>query len=1673
MEHFENVFDHWSQYRVIYCRRCRFCPVPDQVFSHLKQYHSHLSLAVRKEIVSIVDGLPDLARQLKEVRYPVPTDQCIPQLEVFDNGSQCLGIKEDGQCCGQVLRTTWSMQKHCADKHGWTNEQKRGGDVRTKHTQAPNRMWVEGQRCQTFFHFKPWSRLFIVDQSRSESGHHGVSRADEILQRGRAMLAQHRRALEEYQQQKTIGDGEHHYTANAWLERTGWEYHLKNYTKAQLPELIRLPQPDQVAEPQGDDGDEERKEASRVDELGLWRACRMTAKMISRARHACHPSKMGLSTLQLLNCREIGQSSNEKPLYGRHHQKTVGLYTQHWIRILCYIWRTHDSQDPAPGYRLTRQQRQCFAAFRQAVDSFHRRKNRNHWQRLEEACLAFWVSLLDHDLGSHQYQNALVSGAAVLGWDVVKKVWKRPQQYTQILSGLITVARMVVGLYACEQHEADVRRLRDEGWDEVAVEQQALSIFSLVQSMVQRFMTLTQFDGKPSPMDFFYHTRTIGRSICMNTASEGRVSWHQDEVQYGSTRFTMSKLRGMVHGLVEKTRTRLYRDLLLLNLDQHGQVQKGSTPLPELDLDRLRDDPTNIADGWSFLSGNGGVLPVHGADWLHDRVLTERYLQQQFVLTGPASEDCHPGIHWRPARIKQFFDVVLQVKQALLVLIHLTGGGPGRGTEILTVRYRNDSTGEGRGVFVDGGLVDIVVGYHKGYGYSAKSKIIHRFLPREVSELVVYYLWLVQPFVEILQMYRDGQKDFGAWLWEPKGRDEVSTDEDEDDFDDDPQEDALEPLADGDEDDAFERHVDPTVVDISPPKPVSTNVDGFWDTNRVRNTLERATEPGMGAKVGIMAWRHLIKAIMREFTRDPQVLQMFEDEGGRHEKSDDEVRDRQFGHSPWVAGMVYGRSVQEFPGQTACQRDAFRRVSVEWHRFLGFTSAPDAVGQAPIAKSGWGHTTIEAQRVQNQRWYALARADLTLALREMLNQPDAQFRGRQREVLEAIVARRSWILAVMGTGVGKSLLFMLPAMLSSPGMTIVVVPLLSLKNHLRDRCLKLGIRCEMWDADKQPDGAQIVLVTPEGTTSDAFHTFMNRQRLMGVIDRIVFDECHVALDSMDGFRLKVLEMEKLSQYQTQLVYLTATLKPADEETWFRVMGLPMEKVLTVRDVTTRRNIRYRVRLYHDDEDEDEQIRKLVQRKRRQYPLPDQIIVYCGTVDRTKKISQALGCPAYYSGVGSAEKKDHILQQLITGREQVFATTNALGLGIDRRSVRVVIHVDMPHRIEDFVQESGRAGRDGLMCESIVMQPVRSRGRRINVNEDVDMHAFMTGQECRRVILDRAMDGRNDRVRCENGEEICDVCARERRPTPGGRNPIKVNASQPSQKRGHPDIEEEVIRTEGGSQGRLHPMFPDHDVRRSKKARLGEQLRLAGTMEARETRLRSPPPPLHQPVDQHQQQQDHDDYDVFVHHVNHERREQVVQDHIQLEKRAQAVEDVADLPIQLNQWHDICPLCMVRGRERVRHRLDMCPETVDAAKLQRRSDDLRKRIRYDRFVACFDCGIAQEICDQWESSGNAGGWKKQPGQRCQYRSHFHMAVVVALMEFGLPEMVDMFRTWVDQAFGEQVIPLDGNGGAALQAWGRKIRWGGVEMSPLLRLFSQCSTFIQYVREQWARSAPVGV
>jgi superfamily II DNA helicase RecQ len=136
-------------------------------------------------------------------------------------------------------------------------------------------------------------------------------------------------------------------------------------------------------------------------------------------------------------------------------------------------------------------------------------------------------------------------------------------------------------------------------------------------------------------------------------------------------------------------------------------------------------------------------------------------------------------------------------------------------------------------------------------------------------------------------------------------------------------------------------------------------------------------------------------------------------------------------------------------------------------------------------------------------------------------------------------------------------------------------------------------------------------------------------------------------------------------------------------------------------------------------------------------------------------------------VGSRSEKSKLVRQLTEGLQQVFTATNALGLGVDAPTIRVVIHAGTVRRLREYAQESGRAGRDGLKSEAIILRGVSyDRWGKVQEGEphgDVEdeMREFITTEGCRRVVLDRAMDRRRDRDSCEQGEERCNRCKARR------------------------------------------------------------------------------------------------------------------------------------------------------------------------------------------------------------------------------------------------------------------------------------------------------------------------
>ena len=469
----------------------------------------------------------------------------------------------------------------------------------------------------------------------------------------------------------------------------------------------------------------------------------------------------------------------------------------------------------------------------------------------------------------------------------------------------------------------------------------------------------------------------------------------------------------------------------------------------------------------------------------------------------------------------------------------------------------------------------------------------------------------------------------------------------------------------------------------------------------------------------------------------------------------------QAGHGTHVAGMIYARELRQAPGQTMGRQDMFRQVSQDWHRFLQFASTIQGFGiKARIKRprSEWEHIGRE---VQLRRFKQMCYVNMHRKLKELIGEK-AEFRGLQEKTIHAIITGQSPIVSIMATGQGKSLLFMLPAYCVSGGTIVVIVPLCLLQEDLERRCKEARIECVQWDSRRPHEAASIVLVTPESAVTKTFSTYINRLRSTYQLDRVVMDECHMVLDSGPDFQPKLRALgAEMVQWGTQMIFLTATLPPKDEEEFFNAICIPQECVHIFRGPTTRQNIRYQVQ--EVDEPVIEAIHRLVSEKLEQYPAPSKIVVYGSSVERTIEIGEALGCPIYHRNVDDRAGKARRMKELMEGKHRVIAATNALGLGVDLPDIRVVIHAGQPQKLRDYSQESGRAGRDGKSSEAVIVcghieQPKHWLKSWAQSKEDI--FDFVARYMCRRVIMDQIMDGRMDRVGCEEGEEPCDVCKKQ-------------------------------------------------------------------------------------------------------------------------------------------------------------------------------------------------------------------------------------------------------------------------------------------------------------------------
>ena len=538
-EDFDGIFSHMQQYKIIVCKACAFAVVPQQIDRHLREHHPQVDKEKRSRIAATGMALEAVAHKKEDVEYPQASEEPVEGLEVFKDGLQCMGQK-DGNPCRYVCRTAFGIQKHCRLEHGWVNERGRGGNVQKKGKQALNRMWEGKQWCQRFFEYRQWQRYFVVsrgtpderdEQVEGEGKDQETIDADAGL---REVLREGRVKAEEARQRQTVDGRFKRYVADPWLEFTGWHRHLQGF---QWDDLLGFVEWTARERAQG-----QSKRGRKVVWVGeedegeeeLTRACRGTRSVVRKAFEVCKPGITGRAILEYVNRKEAAGDQSMKAFDGSRKPRSIKKYTDVWLKILRYIWRTA-AKENRPKYTLTDRQRGCLselhAATREEIEAEEGwgekqgNKRKELHEATEGACLRFWLAMFDHELQDDEYESGIISGLAVSGMSQNGgRKWRSALLYTPDLSGVVTVLRALVVYSARERRQDDIAERMSQGLKLEEAEKATSSVLQNVKASVHDFMTLTAYGGRATPLNHIMQQRTYGRRIRESTKASTRVA---------------------------------------------------------------------------------------------------------------------------------------------------------------------------------------------------------------------------------------------------------------------------------------------------------------------------------------------------------------------------------------------------------------------------------------------------------------------------------------------------------------------------------------------------------------------------------------------------------------------------------------------------------------------------------------------------------------------------------------------------------------------------------------------------------------------------------------------------------------------------------------------------------------------------------------------------------------------------------------------------------------------------------------------------------------------------------------------------------------------------------------------------------------------------------------------
>ena len=315
------------------------------------------------------------------------------------------------------------------------------------------------------------------------------------------------------------------------------------------------------------------------------------------------------------------------------------------------------------------------------------------------------------------------------------------------------------------------------------------------------------------------------------------------------------------------------------------------------------------------------------------------------------------------------------------------------------------------------------------------------------------------------------------------------------------------------------------------------------------------------------------------------------------------------------------------------------------------------------------------------------------------------FREQQEEVIDAILNHQD-LLMILPTGGGKSLCYQLPSLLMS-GVTVVISPLLALMHDQVVALKNSGIPSAMLSSMQTKEESRqieqellqnkikLLYVAPERLMNDYFLNFLLKLN----INFFVVDEAHCVSEWGHEFRehYRMLSQLKISFPNTTISAFTATATQAVQEDILNNLNLQNPKV--IKGSLFRKNLT--ITAQHRQSDGRKQLISFLTEHKNEAG-----IVYAFSRKQTESTAsylkkQGFKAEAYHAGLAT-DVKNRVFADFVADEIDIVVATIAFGMGIDKSNIRFVVHINMPKTLENYYQEIGRAGRDGLEATTLLL-----------------------------------------------------------------------------------------------------------------------------------------------------------------------------------------------------------------------------------------------------------------------------------------------------------------------------------------------------------------------------------